>query len=88
MLIRYRLRGDNIIELLAESDLTITDAARKSGMARSHLSQLISGKRYASPSVRRRLLACEPFCQLDRAALFERVESTRAAPARNKEAIR
>lgn len=82
-MIRYRLRQPNFVELLAVNDLTITDAARELKLSRSYLSQLISGARFLSARVRRRMRTREPFRQVDRTELFERVEPPQPAQAKS-----
>lgn len=73
---RYRLLGHRVRELVAERNLTITDAAQKLGVSRSYFSQLLAGARLLSPRVRRRLLARLPFRELSAAELWEPVDAS------------
>ena len=73
-MLRYRLRQDRIREVLAEHNLSITDAARRLQVSRSYLSQLICGARCPSPRLRRRMLRRAPFKLLEPDELWERIE--------------
>jgi len=60
----WLLRGNRVRALLGRCHLTLTEGAEKLGVSRSYFSQLLAGRRALSPKVRRRLLACPPFCEL------------------------
>ena len=60
----WLIRGNRVRALLGRCHLTLTEGAEKLGVSRSYFSQLLAGRRTLSPKVRRRLLACPPFCEL------------------------
>lgn len=60
----WLLRGNRVRALLGRCHMTLTEGAEKLGLSRSYFSQLLAGRRTLSPKVRRRLLACPPFCAL------------------------
>ena len=60
----WLLRGNRVRALLGRCHMTITEGAEQLGVSRSYFSQLLAGRRALSPKVRRRLLACPPFCEL------------------------
>ena len=60
----WLLRGNRVRALLGRCHMTLTEGAARLGVSRSYFSQLLAGRRPLSPKVRRRLLACPPFCEL------------------------
>ena len=74
MTVRYRLRGDLVRQALAEAHLTIGEGARRLGISRSYLSQLLAGARNPSPRLRRRLTSRTPFSRLPETDLLERID--------------
>lgn len=60
----WLLRGNRVRALLGRCHMTLTEGAERLGVSRSYFSQLLAGRRPLSPKVRRRLLACPPFCDL------------------------
>ncbi len=60
----WLLRGNRVRARLGRCHMTLTEGAARLGVSRSYFSQLLAGRRTLSPKVRRRLLACPPFCEL------------------------
>ncbi|MDP2311268.1 MAG: helix-turn-helix transcriptional regulator [Pseudomonadota bacterium] len=70
---RFLLRADHVRDLVDARHLTHAQVAERIGLARSYWSQLINRKRGLSPSIRRRILACDLFFGVPETELWERV---------------
>lgn len=71
---RFFLRADHVRDLVDAHHLTQADVAERIGLARYYWSQLVNRKRGLSPSVRRRILACDLFAGVPQTELWERVD--------------
>ncbi len=70
---RFLLLADRVRDHIDARHLTHAEVAERVGVARSYWSQLLNRKRALSPSIRRRILACELFVGVPETELWERV---------------
>ena len=70
---RFLLHASRIHDLADRHHLTQSEIADKLGIARAYWSQLVNRRRALSPSIRRRILACDLFADIPEAELWERV---------------
>ena len=61
---------------MSRKNMSQRDLAKKIGFSRSHLSHIITGKREASPSIRRLILECFPKNTFDDFFIIEEVNGT------------
>ncbi len=74
MKICYRINESRVREILAAANLTIAEGARRLGISRSYLSQLLAGTRNPSPRLRRRFTSRSPFRRIPESELLERIQ--------------
>ncbi|MBC8425343.1 helix-turn-helix transcriptional regulator [bacterium] len=70
---RCVLRGDTIREHIDRANENQKSAAGQAGISKSYFSQLLSGRREATPWVRKKIRACPLFRSLPDDALWERI---------------
>jgi transcriptional regulator with XRE-family HTH domain len=70
---RFLLLADRVRDHVDARHLTHAEVAERVGVARSYWSQLVNRKRALSPSIRRRILACELFAGVPENELWERI---------------
>ena len=70
---RFLLLADRVRDHVDGRHLTHAAVAERVGVARSYWWQLLNRKRALSPSIRRRLLACDLFAGVPENELWERI---------------
>ena len=70
---RVRLRTEVVWELLNRLNLSQNQLAQRAGIASGYMSQLMSGQRFASPRVRRRLMDVLGVTDFDYLFILEKV---------------
>jgi transcriptional regulator with XRE-family HTH domain len=70
---RFLLHASRIHDLADRHHLTQAEIAEKLGIARAYWSQLVNRRRALSPSIRRRILACDLVAGVAESELWERV---------------
>ena len=70
---RFLLHASRIRDLADRHHLAQSEIADKLGIARAYWSQLVNRRRALSPSIRRRILACDLFAGVPESELWERV---------------
>ncbi len=70
---RFLLHASRIRDLADRHHLAQSEIAEKLGIARAYWSQLVNRRRALSPSIRRRILACDLFAGVPESELWERV---------------
>ena len=70
---RFLFLADRVRDHVDAHHLTQAEVAERVGLARSYWSQLVNRKRALSPSIRRRILACDLFAGVPESELWERV---------------
>jgi transcriptional regulator with XRE-family HTH domain len=70
---RFLLHPSRVRDLADRHHLAQSDIAEKLGISRAYWSQLVNRRRALSPSIRRRILACDLFAAIPEAELWERV---------------
>jgi transcriptional regulator with XRE-family HTH domain len=56
MLIKVKVNSKSLWDAVARQNLTQNEMAAKLGISTSYMSQIVSGTRYPSPALRRRML--------------------------------
>ncbi len=70
---RFLLHASRVRDLADRHHLAQSEIAEKLGIARAYWSQLVNRRRALSPSIRRRILACDLFAGVPESELWERV---------------
>lgn len=78
---RFLLHASRVRDLADRHHLAQSEIAEKLGIGRAYWSQLLNGRRALSPSIRRRILACDLFVGVPESELWERVDAPAPAAA-------